>query len=86
MVWSESSIGGRMDLMAQKFADDILKYHVVPYSARIDYFFYLMLDNGLRVFEAEAIQSFGEARIPTHVIRGSKSSLPHGAEGVILVH
>lgn len=53
MIWSRMSIGGRMVLhvvqngilVAQRFTDEILRPHAIPYSAAIVDFFILMHGN-----------------------------------------
>ncbi|GFU76974.1 transposable element Tcb2 transposase [Trichonephila clavipes] len=53
MVWAGIRIGGGTDLytnrkgnsMAQSYADEILRYHVVSYAPAIDDSFYLIQDN-----------------------------------------
>lgn len=68
MVWAGISIGGRTDLhiirngnlTAQRYADEILRPHVVPYAAAIGDSFLLMHDNA-RPHTARLVENFLEA-------------------------
>ena len=68
MVWVGISIDRRMDLYlirngilkAQWYADETLRFHVVPYTAAIGNSFLLMQDN-TRSHTARHVENFVEA-------------------------
>ncbi|XP_071044216.1 uncharacterized protein [Parasteatoda tepidariorum] len=68
MVWGGISIGGRTDLhiirngtlTARRYADEILRPHVIPYAAAIDDSFVLQDDNA-RPHTARLVKSMLEA-------------------------